>query len=49
MPTITKVEFTSFAYRLEGIAVDEGHNTVYNPGGAVNRTGPPSASSTAMA
>lgn len=39
MPTITKVEFTSFAYRLEGIAVDEGHNTVYSPGGAVNRTG----------
>jgi hypothetical protein len=49
MPKITKVEFTSFAYRLEGIAVDEGHNTVYNPGGAVNRTGLAFASSTATA
>ena len=39
MPKITKVEFTSFAYKLEGIAVDEGHNTVYKPGGVVNRTG----------
>jgi L-alanine-DL-glutamate epimerase-like enolase superfamily enzyme len=39
MPKITKVEFTSFAYKLEGLTVDEGHNTVYKPGGVVNRTG----------
>ena len=39
MPKITKVVFTSFAYKLEGLAVDEGHNTVYMPGGVVNRTG----------
>ena len=39
MPKITKVEFTSFAYKLEGLTVDEGHNTVYKPGGVVNCTG----------
>ena len=39
MPKITKVEFTSFSYKLEGLTVDEGHNTVFKPGGVVNRTG----------
>lgn len=39
MSKITKVEFTSFAYELQGLTVDEGHNTVYMPGGVVQRTG----------
>lgn len=39
MPKITRIEFTSFTYVLEGLVVDEGHNTVYKPDGVVNRTG----------
>jgi L-alanine-DL-glutamate epimerase-like enolase superfamily enzyme len=39
MPEITEVAFTSFRYRLEGIAVDDGHNAVFTPGGSVERTG----------
>ena len=39
MVKITEVVFTSFRYRLDGIAVDEGHNAVFTPGGFVERTG----------